>query len=259
MSGLDLDVADQPGSGQFILWLAPIGGLGQRDPMYLGKCLDYAEELADHPPPHRLVQRAGGRSREQPAIGHSVPVRSQPIQHPSCLARDPPWPIRLLIPSETPSFHLVRAGPAGLPRAKEERLSGGNRSPKSTARLCITGPIRETAMAICFELVVNFGDNLDAARAGHTLPNDGPRLSRAGQADRAGYAGTEVRAVAVRVLALRQVLLVVFLREVELARRHDLGGDRTEPGLGQLLPVSRRRVLRGQVVVAHPVGVEEIG
>ena len=37
-------------------------------------------------------------------------------------------------------------------------------------------------MAICFELVVNFGDNLDAAWAGHTLPNDGPRLFRAGQA-----------------------------------------------------------------------------
>jgi hypothetical protein len=32
--------------------------------------------------------------------------------------------------------------------------------------LHITGPIKGTATTICFELVVNFGDNLDAAWAG---------------------------------------------------------------------------------------------
>src|SRR5580704_958394 len=76
--------------------------------------------------------------------------------------------------------------------------------------------------------------------ASHTLD----RAASGDHANRAGHAGPVIGAVAVRVLGVAQVLLVVVLGEVELARGHDLGGDVSVAGLRQPLLVAGPRLLR---------------
>jgi hypothetical protein len=105
-------------------------------------------------------------------------------------------------------------------------------------------------MAICFELVVNFGDNLDAAWAGHTLPDDSPRLFRAGQADREA---TPVPAA--RTLAQGWSLSLRCLRSAHRRRRR----RDPVPGAEMVRPVSRpsrqpQRVNRAfrHIVAAFP-------
>src|SRR5262249_51251946 len=61
--------------------------------------------------------------------------------------------------------------------------------------------------------------------------------------DRAGHPSAMVRAVSIRVLGIRQVLLVVVLGEVELGRLADLGRDLAIAGPRQLLLVGRQRLL----------------
>ncbi len=52
-----------------------------------------------------------------------------------------------------------------------------------------------------------------------------------------------IGAVPVRVLGVAEVLLVIVLGEVELARGHDLRGDLAIPSLGQALLVAGARLL----------------
>src|SRR5438270_12829923 len=66
-------------------------------------------------------------------------------------------------------------------------------------------------------------------------------LGRLDHAGRAGDARAPEAAVAVGVL--RKVALVVVLGEVELAGRHDLGGDAAVPGAAQRLLVALARLL----------------
>src|SRR5262245_25980280 len=59
----------------------------------------------------------------------------------------------------------------------------------------------------------------------------------------AGHPGAAEAAVAVWIL--RQVLLVVILRVIELGRRHDFGGDPAVAGLRQRALIVVARALRG--------------
>src|SRR5580700_255125 len=79
------------------------------------------------------------------------------------------------------------------------------------------------------------------------------RAARGDHADRAGHAGAVVRAVPVRVLGVRQVLLVVVLSEVEVRRGHDLRCDLPVPSVREPLLIAGHRLLRGGLLLRRVI------
>src|SRR5262249_22118115 len=70
---------------------------------------------------------------------------------------------------------------------------------------------------------------------------------------RAGHAGPVVRAVPVRVLVVRKILLVVVLSEVELGRGLDLSGDLAVARLAELLLEGHPRLFGGGALLVGMV------